>query len=212
MKQRTCQILYAYWNEVRGQRVAPHRFEIEPARIVSILPETFILERIDTTTYRFRLAGTRICEQFGVEFRGTNFLDLWTARDRHTLERQLSNITEHAAVGVLNFEVSTADHRSVQFEVVLLPLVHTATSVNRLLGAMSAVETPPWLGTERLQSRRLLGHELNWPDGRLRTRLETTHRQEPFAPQMRGARFVRVDRRQFRVYDGGLAQGERDKP
>ena len=77
MKQKTSQILYAYWNGVRGERMAPRRFEIEPARIATILPETFILERLDTDTFVYRLAGTRMCEQFGCEFRGANFLDGW---------------------------------------------------------------------------------------------------------------------------------------
>lgn len=219
MKQRTNQILYAYWNEVRGARMAPHRFEIEPARIVSILPETFILERVDCTTYRFRLAGTRICEQFGVEFRGTNFLDLWINETRHTLERQLTAITEHGIVGVFNFEASAADRRSIQVEAVMLPLIHNGPSVDRLLGAMSAIETPSWLGSERLHARRLMRHELMWPDGRPHSRIETTHSQAPQAPDTQapfrphlpaGARFVKVDRRQFRVYDGGLARRDRD--
>ncbi len=48
MKQRTIQTLYAYWNELRAGRVAPRRLEIEPARIGSILPETFMLERTES--------------------------------------------------------------------------------------------------------------------------------------------------------------------
>ena len=47
MKQRTIQTLYAYWNELRAGRIAPRRLEIEPSRISSILPETFMLERTD---------------------------------------------------------------------------------------------------------------------------------------------------------------------
>jgi hypothetical protein len=211
MKQRTSQILYAYWNEVRGERLAPHRFEIEPARIVSILPETFILERVDCTTYRFRLAGTRICEQFGFEFRGTNFLDLWSNGDRNALERHLATITDHGAVGVFHFEASPGDRRSVSFELVLLPLIHTGSACDRLLGSLSSIESPLWLGTERLQARRMVGHQLTWPDGRHRPQVETTQRQTPFLPQIRGARFVKVDRRHFRVYDGGLADRDRDE-
>jgi hypothetical protein len=211
MKQRTSQLLYAYWNEVRGERVAPQRFEIEPARIVTILPETFILECVDGPNYRFRLAGTRICEQFGLEFRGTNFLDLWGERDRRTLEGQLATITEQGAVSVLTVEASTVDGRSIQIEVVILPLIHTGASVDRLLGAMSAIDTPPWLGTERLHARRLLRHELIWPNGRPHSLVESIDRQAPFRPQLQGARFVKVDRRQFRVYDGGLARTNRDE-
>ncbi len=85
MKERTSQHLFAYWNTVRGDRVAPRRFEIEPSRIAGVLPETFILEREARGDYRFRLAGTRICEQFGREFRGANLLDLFAADDRETI-------------------------------------------------------------------------------------------------------------------------------
>jgi hypothetical protein len=211
MKQRTSQILFDYWNKLRGERVAPHRFEIEPARIASILPETFILELVDRTTYRFRLAGTRMCEQFGVEFRGTNFLDLWIDGDRRAVERQLASIAEQGAVGVLIVDAATADGRCVQFEVVLLPLVHAGTSVDRVLGAISAIETIPFPGVQRLHSRRLVHHELIWPDGPPRAPVEQLRRPPTFLPQLRGARLVKVDRRQFRVYDGGLAHMEREK-
>ena len=82
MKQRTLHTLYGYWNEVRAGRLAPRRLEIEPSRIAGILSETFMLERVDAATYRYRLAGTRLCELFGSELRGTNFLDGWSEQDR----------------------------------------------------------------------------------------------------------------------------------
>src|SRR5262245_12517318 len=86
MKQRTLQILYGYWNEIRAGRLAHQRLEIEPSRIAGILSETFMLERFDAATYEFRLAGTRLCELFGSELRGTNFLSDWSEPDRQTLE------------------------------------------------------------------------------------------------------------------------------
>ena len=64
MRHRTTQIIYSYWNEARQGRLAPRRFDIEPARIAGVLAETTILEQVDNETYRFRLAGTRITEQF----------------------------------------------------------------------------------------------------------------------------------------------------
>ena len=47
MKNRTSQILFAYWNEARQGRVAPRRLDIEPARIAGILSETMILEQTE---------------------------------------------------------------------------------------------------------------------------------------------------------------------
>ena len=46
MQQKTTKVLYNYWNDVRDGRLAPRRFDIEPARISEVLPDTFMLERI----------------------------------------------------------------------------------------------------------------------------------------------------------------------
>ena len=47
-------------NEIRRDRMAPRRLEIEPARISDQLLDTFILERAGTSAFRFRLTGTRV--------------------------------------------------------------------------------------------------------------------------------------------------------
>ena len=187
------------------------RFEIEPSQIGGILPNTFILERSDSMTYRFRLAGTAICEAFGQEFRDTNFLDGWDDEDAITLERLLAVITSQGGVGVLDVEASTrtqatrAPQRApVAFEVVLLPLVHTRDTVDRILGSMTPLAPPDWVGHEILTDRRLLRSEIVWPNGRPQSVIEALHRQAPFLPHVRKARIVRSERRQFRVYDGGL--------
>jgi hypothetical protein len=74
MQQPTRLQLYAYWDRVRNGRFAPRRFEVEPAKIAALLPETFIAEGAGLLGCRFRLAGTKICEQFGRELRGADLL------------------------------------------------------------------------------------------------------------------------------------------
>ncbi len=235
MKQRTTQTLFAYWNEVRAGRIAPRRFEIEPSRIGSILSETFILERISTlehsglaavppasstqprpelrSAYRYRLAGTKLCEQFGDDFRGQDFLDDWDLDDRATLEQTLNGMSERGGVGVMTFEASTnpgagraSSRKRLTFEALLLPLVHTTDSLDRFLGCMSPIDEPAWLGSERLVDKALLRCELIWPDGRPYPVVEKTREQTPFLAEIRNARLVRSERRQFRVYDGGLSK------
>ena len=63
---------------------------------------------------------------------------------------------------------------------------------------------------ERLKLKRLVAHELIWPDGRPHSVVDKVDRQVPFLPHIRTARIVRADRRQFRVYDGGLTKTEGD--
>jgi hypothetical protein len=204
MKHKTSQSLYAYWDEVRRGRMAPRRFDIEPSRISDLLSETFILERPDAATLRFRLAGTRICEDFGGEFRGTSFLAGWSADDRLTLERRLASVAHHGAVGLFTFAAATAHGRAVHYEMLVLPLTHTNDAVDRLLGALGALQRPDWLGTDRLTTKRLLDDELIWPDGRPHPGSAQLPNQAPFLPHVRCARIVRSKNRQFRVYEGGL--------
>ncbi len=211
MKEPVSQQLYAYWNSVRGDRMAPKRFEIEPSRIAAILPDTFILEAIDAATARFRLAGTRICEAFSEEFRGTNFFELFAIADRAELKAQVTTIATQGAVGVFTIEGKTASGRCAQFEILLTPLIHTREQADRFLGSIAPLEKPDWLGYEPLVEKRLKHTELIWPEGRPHALVDAMNRQSPFLPHIRTARVVRVDRRQFRVYEGGLQKppGER---
>ena len=77
IQQEKNQELYRYWNTLRDNRKAPHRFEIEPAQISHILPNTFILQHEKLNNYEFRLAGTAICHEFGFELKKSNILEYW---------------------------------------------------------------------------------------------------------------------------------------
>ena len=204
MREPINQTLYGYWNEIRAGRLAPKRFEIEPSQIAGLLPDTFILERIDKETSRFRLAGTRICETFGTEFRGENFFDLVGPEDRVTLQRQFSVIAAQGAVGVFALKSETESGKSIDLEMLLLPLMHMRETVDRILGTLAVAQRQPWVGHEPVIKTRIVEHKLIWPDGRPHAMIDHTHRQAPFLPHMGEARIVRGGRRQFRVYDGGL--------
>ena len=205
MQQRTSQFLYAYWNEVRGGRFAPRRFDIEPAQLGSILAETFILECDDARNASFRLAGTKICDTFGREFRGGDFFELFEAGDRDTAIQHLGEVRSMGAVLVIEAEATVADHGSVRFEIIVLPLVHTGASISRLLGAITAIDPPSWVGSERLPRLSVTRIQKIWPEGRPQAFADNFRDQPALIPELAGARIVRVNRRSFRIVDGGLA-------
>ena len=90
-------------------------------------------------TYHYRLAGTRLCELFGSELRGRNFLDGWSEADR---QRARARPRQRLRAGRgrrprASRRSSDSRHR-VELEAVLLPLVHAGNKIGRIIGAMSA--------------------------------------------------------------------------
>jgi hypothetical protein len=157
MKQTTIQTLYAYWDSVRAGRIAPRRLDIEPAGIATILAETFMLE-CEEGDYRYRLAGSRLCELFGYELRGSSFLAGWSKEDLAFIEQQLALICSEGAAA--HFAIKAGGDHRIELEILLLPLLHTGDRIGRMIGAMSATSQPQWNDKGCLASRCLLRHQV----------------------------------------------------
>jgi len=211
MKHKTSEKLYDYWNCVRGDRSAPKRFEIEPSKIASILSTTFILERLSADAYRFRLAGTRMCEIFGKELRSTNFLDGWPSEDRLLLIRNLAVLTNQAATSLIHFQAAARTERAIEFELLLLPLFHTQKGIDRILGCCSPLDLPAWLGDKPLLTKRLIANELVWPNRNPHASIDDTSTGPQGRARDGNARIVRSAQRQFVVFEGGLSRPTKEE-
>lgn len=197
MQQATTKELYAYWDAIRNGRIAPRRFEIEPAKIAGLLRETFIAECTGLLGMRFRLAGTRLCHQFGRELRGDDFLGFWSHEDREAISSVVHNIVNDGAVGYGRFVGMTESNREAAFEFVLLPLIHTGSSINRLLGAITAIDPPFWLGAEPLIAFETSDLGIHWPG------------EAPAFLAHNSAEAARRARQRFYVVEGGLSRDDR---
>lgn len=163
MPRSTDKQLYDYWNRVRNGRIAPNRAEIEPAAIAPLLAETFIVEYAGPMQFRFRLAGTKICDHFGRELRGTEFLELWNGADRHAMTSLLANLFGEGAVGRVRFRGLSLSGWSCDFSMILLPLSASCATVNRCLGSITALEPHYWLGNDPIVHLDLADVALDWP-------------------------------------------------
>ena len=164
MQKSSTRTLYDYWNSLRGSRSAPDRREIDPTRIRGALGSTFILELNDRSEYDFRLAGSHICSVYARELKGRSFTRLWHPRDRDALETLIRAVTEDHAVALVTFQGVSAVNTRLQVETILLPVRHNGTTTDRMLGAMTAMDEPYWLGTQPIMEQRITGLRLIWPD------------------------------------------------
>lgn len=164
MQMPSTKTLYTYWNTIRGSRSAPDRRDIDPTRIREALANTFILELNEADKFSFRLAGSHLCTGYCRELKGRSFSDLWHERDGDAVDTLIRAVTEDHAVALLTFQGTTALKTKVSFETILMPLRHNGTTHTRVLGGMSALEDPYWLGVQPIVEQRITGLRLIWPD------------------------------------------------
>jgi hypothetical protein len=155
MKNSSTRELFAYWNERRGERAAPERGDIEPGAIRRVLGDSFILSFDRSLDHPFRLAGTRVCAIFGRELKGEPFVYLWDVADRAHV-RDLAAIVAEEVTGVVAGAVGKgSDGKTVELELLLLPLLQQEPMQVRLLGALSPLNVPFWLGRHPVDTMTL---------------------------------------------------------
>jgi len=163
MRQRGTAGLFQYWNRLRNGRPAPRRTEIDPADIKTMLADTFILERDLRGDAVFRLAGTRLCATFGRELKGFAFTSLWTHADQTRAARLALGTLTDKAVTVTTLLGTTAGGRSLDLELLLLPLEGGAENP-RAMGALCPAEKPYWLGADPIVQCQVDGVRTIDPD------------------------------------------------
>jgi hypothetical protein len=164
MKLATSRDLFAYWDGLRGRRIAPERGDLAPSAIARALGralgDVFMLDLEPGFGHPFRLAGTRLCAAFGRELRGSGFFLLWA--DVAPI-RELMDTLEHEVSGaVAHVTGKNVEGQTLAFEMLLLPLGHRGRMPGRMLGSLAPLEYPYWLGARplaalRLESLRFLG-------------------------------------------------------
>ena len=155
MRLTSSRSLVQYWDGLRAGRLAPLRTEIEPADIATLLPVTFMLDCSRAAGFRFRLAGTSICEQLGRELRGVELAELIDPRDRRPIGILLESVVTKGGIAVVQLEATGNGERKIGFELVAMPVMHASRSVNRLLGSLTAIDKPVWLGTAPISPFRV---------------------------------------------------------
>ncbi len=164
MQKKSSKLLFSYWNTLRGSRSAPDRRDLDPTQIRDSLAYTFILQNEEDGRYTFRLAGSHLCSAYCRELKSRSYLAMWPEKDLDAIETLMRAVTDDHAVALVTFQGSTATGQHTKFETILMPLRHNGTTSARILGAMTALDEPYWLGTQPIIEQKITGLRLIWPD------------------------------------------------
>lgn len=155
MKHPSVRALHAYWDRLRKGRAAPDRAEIDPADIGRLLGDVFLLENSENPRHMVRLAGTRLCALIGHEMRGRGFAAFFASDERATVTGLLEAVADGQLPAVASLGGETDDNRTIDLEMILLPLRHRGRTHERMLGAAVPLDVPYWIGTTPLARLRI---------------------------------------------------------
>ncbi len=160
MKHRNSHLLVGYWNRIRRGRAVPDQTDIDPRAIKRMLAYVFILEASDAARPVYRLAGTGLCERFGAELKGTNFLAHWEAQSRGVLSSLLAQALMLKQPICLSSIAATAGCGMVEFETILAPVTFGDGEPARFLGMVQILTDVSALGGRPIAFERLVGSQL----------------------------------------------------
>jgi hypothetical protein len=130
--------LWVYWQAKRGARAMPRRRDIDPTEIPRLLPHLQIVEVIgEAQRFRYRLAGTAICEAFGRDPTG-RFVDEIIPAERLAIAHHHYRLVweTHRPIFVRN-KYTTTKAVDIVASRLILPLSEDGERVSKLLMAQT---------------------------------------------------------------------------
>ena len=157
--------LFRHWETIRAERAAPDHDDLDLTQVKAIVPDLFLLERDHLRDgFRYRLAGTRICQLFHHELTRSDVLAGWDQFERDTLRRLLATTVSSMQPCVLRLRLhSNLDH-VIGVEMLCLPMVARDKSRIHILGGLFPFRDINGLGYERITLRELTGARTIWTE------------------------------------------------
>ncbi len=160
MKHKNSHLLVGYWSRLRKGRTMPDQTDVDPRAIKRMLPYVFILDAADLERPLYRLAGTSLCERYGRELKGTNFLAHWESQSRAALSsllRQALRLKQPVSISSI---AATAECGMVELETVLAPISFGPGEPTRFLGLVQIMSDATPLVGRVIAFERLVASQL----------------------------------------------------
>jgi hypothetical protein len=157
--------LFRFWESMRAEKAAPRRDELDLRKIRALVPNLFIADyAAKARMFRWRLAGTGICEVFRRELTGTNVLAGWDHFEADTIARFLTGTIRNLQPCLLRFRFFTDRDQVIGAEFVGFPLTAADGAATHILGGLFPFRDPGSLGYTALTHFELSAARSIWTE------------------------------------------------
>lgn len=187
--------LFRYWETLRAEKAYPRREDVDFAAIKAVMPDLVIIERDHLRkSFRYRLAGSRVCALFGINLTGTDVFLAWDHFETDVIRRHLEIALTRFQPAVIRMRLTTDRDQQMAAELVVLPVQMQNSNRVQLIGGMFPFRPVAALGHTSIAARELVSARVIW------TEHQGSLPEQPEMPVVE-----RQVSRNFRLIDGGLA-------
>ncbi len=179
--------LFVQWEKLRNERPCPTRAELDLSALTAILPDVVLIERDHIRKgFRYRLAGTRVCDLFRENLTASNAFAGWDSFESDVIGKHFhTTVTAHQPT-LMRLRLAMDTGQVVATEFLGLPIQASGGSI-QIFGGFFPFRPAADLGHKRIAARELIAIRSIW----------TEHHRDLPEP--------RPTTRNFRVISGGLA-------
>jgi hypothetical protein len=185
--------LFRFWEATRGSRAAPDRGDIDLHHIRDLVPNLAIIERASRSArFRWRLAGTLVCDLYRLELTGRDFLAGWDSFESDVIGRFLGGVVQSLQPCVLRFRLTTNFNQAIGVEMIGLPVLPEGSRGIQIFAGVFSFPDDTLLGYRFIAGMELSSARSIWLEHLPGDVLVSRINQNEHQPN-----------RAFRVIDGG---------
>jgi hypothetical protein len=157
--------LFRQWEMLRAERACPTREDFEFAQLKGILPDVVIIDRdFLRNSFKFRLAGTRVCTLFNQNLTGGNVLSGWDSFEADVISRHLLTVINQQQPAVVRMRLTTDRGQVIAAEMVALPVQMRNSHRIQIIGGLFPFRAAQSLGHAGITNRELVSARVIWTE------------------------------------------------
>lgn len=157
--------LFRFWEQMRAEHAAPRRDQLDLTRIKPLVPNLMIAAYDHAAgTYRWRLAGSGICEIYRQELTGLNLLWGWDSFETNVVMRFLAGVVHHQQPCLIRYRLMTDLGQTIGAELIGLPILASDGHTVHVFGGVFPFREIASLGYSGISMIELSGARSIWTE------------------------------------------------
>ena len=157
--------LFRQWEMLRAERACPTREDFEFAQLKGILPDMVVIDRdFLRNSFKFRLAGTRVCTLFNQNLTGGNVLAGWDSFEADVISRHLLTVINQQQPAVVRMRLTTDRSQVIAAELVALPVQMRNSHRMQIIGGLFPFRAAQSLSHAGIIVRELVSARVIWTE------------------------------------------------